>query len=208
MFGIIIAVILVILFLALPMWAIHESLSVSKSIAYIDALKIVIPYCKEQLLMNEVPYVVRELTSNSRYITFRELTSLDSNSLKSEYLKILYGGAYDNHPCANARFRFLYYLIVCITEIDHQIWADKSEINVDTIDVDNAMMTLINIEPETYAQLPQYMVILHDVVHKYKDGKIQEIYGISFSNFWYGHKFTKNDDIENNTVALLREILM
>lgn len=208
MFGIVIIVILGGSPLFVAMWAIYKSLSRSKSIDYINALKVVIPYCKEQLLMNEVPYVVRELTDDSRFITFRELTSLDSNSLKSEYLKILYGGAYDNHPCANARFRFLYYLIVCITEIDHQIWADKSEINVDTIDVDNAMMTLINIEPETYAQLPQYVVILHDAVHKYKDGKLQEIYGISFSNFWYGHKFTKNDDIENNTVALLREILM
>ena len=204
MLGIIIAVILVVLALYVVIWSIHESLSVSKSIDYINALKVTIPYCKEQLLMNEVPCVVRELTSDSRYITFRELTSLGTESIKSGYLKILYG----DYPCSNTRFRFLYYLIVCITEIDHQIWAGKSEINVDTTDVDNAMITLINIEPETYAQLPQYVVILHDAVHKYKDGKLHDIYGINFSNFWYGHRFTKNDDIENDTTALIREILM
>lgn len=213
MFGIIIAVILGVSALCVTMWAIYKSLNepvVEKrcglkiGTSYTEALKTVLPYCKEQLLMNEVPYVIRELTGDSRVIIFRKLSSLDNESLKSKYLKILYG----NHPCANARFRFLYYLIVCITEIDHQIWTDKSEINVDTTDVDNAMMTLINIEPETYAQLPQYVVILHDVVHKYKDGKLRKNYGISFSDFWYEHKFTKNDVIENNMTALIRKILM
>lgn len=165
-----------------------------RELKYTEALKKVIPYCKDQLLKNEIPYIINMHDGS----LFPGFIFMSWNCIEPK----------SNMLIGLKRLKFLYYLISGLVHIDTYMGCPPlgrlSSFHYDMIQ--DAYNDLMQNEPEEFGRLPIYVIILYQSIPRYTyDGKngLNRIYGKDFSMLYHGF-YKPNNDADIHQLLKLR----
>lgn len=138
----------------------------------IQCLKQVIPYCKDQLLKNDVPYMTQIVANYNDGIVYFSTSVLDPiapfRTLFSEYKDDAY------------KLIFLYRLIAALVDIDNHINYDLNPEDASCWGLKSATQLLMN-HQDQFLSMPLYTMVLKQVVDEYCSGSLKGIHGKDLS---------------------------
>ena len=159
---------------------------------YLKDLQKVIPYCKQCLLENEVPYV-NSILDNPPFI----IDTVRNNSI-----------SYIMEPCDSnyKKIKFYYALISGLVEVDRLGYASRlnSEYIRGTVHYNTIYNTLVELQesPEEFKKIPIYTLVLLDYIRLFKEREIYSVIGVNF--YKISHQFKINiDSVKNDNPLFL-----
>lgn len=138
----------------------------------IQCLKQVIPYCKDQLLKNDVPHMMQIVADYNDGIVYFSTSVWDPiapfHTLIEQYKDDVY------------KLIFLYRLIAALVDIDNHISYDLNPKDISCWGLESATRLLMN-HREQFLSMPLYTMVLKQMVDEYYSGSLKGIYGKDLS---------------------------